>query len=67
MLTVCMQGDKSLEGVIIVSLNPGLLRTESGSSDAKHTAKDGAIAFIRKVSEIKENGSYHAFDGDTTL
>jgi NAD(P)-dependent dehydrogenase (short-subunit alcohol dehydrogenase family) len=67
MLTVCMQGDKSLEGVIIAALNPGLLRTESGSRDARHTAREGAIAFIHKVAEIKENGSYHAFDEDATL
>ncbi len=57
-----MQGDESLEGIIIAAINPGLLRTDSGSRDAKHSAKDGATAFMRKVEDVKKSGSYHSFD-----
>lgn len=67
MLTVCMQNDTSLSGIIIAAINPGLLRTDSGANDAKHSAREGAIAFVRKVKEINSNGAYHAFGEDATL
>jgi NAD(P)-dependent dehydrogenase (short-subunit alcohol dehydrogenase family) len=67
MLTICMQGDESLNGIVIAAINPGLLRTDSGSRDAKHSARDGATAFMRKVEDVNESGSYHAFDEDATI
>jgi len=67
MLTICMQNDTSLSGIIIAAMNPGLLRTDSGANDAKHSAREGAIAFVRKVEQINENGAYHAFGEAATL
>ncbi len=67
MLTECMQGDWSLNGIIVAAINPGLLLTESGSQDAKYTAREGATAFIQKVKSINISGYYHAFDEDATL
>ena len=58
MLTLCMQDDPSLEGFVIASLQPGLLRTDSGSADSWMDADQGAGAFIRKVKEIDGNGAY---------
>ena len=67
MLTVCMQQDQSIQRIIVAAMNPGLLRTDSGSKDAMHTASEGATAFIRKIETIDKSGTYHAFDEDATL
>ena len=53
--------------IIVAAMNPGLLRTDSGSKDAMHTASEGAAAFIQKVETIDKSGTYHAFDEDATL
>ena len=66
MLSLCMSGDPELSKQIIVSINPGLLQTDSGAPDARHSAREGAIAFKLLLGEIKENGIYHAF-GDEAL
>ncbi len=67
MLTICMQNDPTLSGVIVAAVNPGLLTTDSGADDAEYNAKEGAAAFIKVVGLINENGSYHAFGETTTL
>ncbi|MCW8908904.1 MAG: SDR family NAD(P)-dependent oxidoreductase [Sedimenticola sp.] len=67
MLTLCMQGDPSLEGLVIASLQPGLLRTDSGSADAWMDADQGARSFIHKVDEISSNGAYHILDEDASF
>ncbi len=67
MLTVCMQGDEALQGILIAAVNPGLLRTNSGSADADTDAQEGARSFAEAVAEIRENGAYHALGADATL
>ncbi len=61
MLSLCLSNDPELFGTKVISLNPGLLLTDSGSSDARHTAKEGAEAFIATVNEANSSGIYHAF------
>jgi len=61
MLSLCLSDDPELSNVTIMSVNPGLLRTDSGSSDARYSAYEGALALISVVSEANENGFYHAF------
>lgn len=67
MLTLCMQDDPTLEGLVIASLQPGLLRTDSGSADAWMDADQGARVFIRKVEAIDGNGAYHVLDEDASF
>jgi hypothetical protein len=45
----------------IISLNPGLLRTASGSDDAFYTAKEGAVKIAEVVSSAGLSGMYHVF------
>lgn len=67
MLTTCMQGDPSLAGIVIAALNPGLLLTDSGASDATRSADEGARAVIASIERMTASGSYHAFGEDTLL
>lgn len=66
MLSLCLSNGSELLGATVISVNPGLLRTDSGSSDAKHSAEEGALAFMSVVNDANENGIYHAF-GDEAL
>lgn len=61
MLFLCLSNDPELSGATIISINPGLLRTDSGSSDAKYSAREGALALMSVVNEVNSNGIYHSF------
>jgi len=67
MLTVCMAGDRSLADIIVAAVNPGLLRTESGSSDAEHTSEDAAHRIIQLIETIEHFGIYHPYKEDVHL
>ena len=64
MLSICMQNDPDLKKVIIMSVNPGLLLTDSGASDAEHTAEDGAEKIYNLIKHTNKSGIYHAFKGE---
>ncbi len=66
MLSLSLANDSELSEAIVISINPGLLQTDSGSSDAIHSAKEGALACIATIDKVKENGIYHAF-GEVAL
>ena len=66
MLSLCMRNDCDLKNAIIMSVNPGLLLTDSGASDAKYTAEDAADKIFSLVDSVRESGMYHAF-GDEAL
>ena len=61
MLSLCLSNDSELAENIVLSINPGLLQTDSGSADAEHTGEQGAIAVISTISKTNESGIYHAF------
>ena len=62
MLSLCMANDPELSGATVISINPGLLKTASGSNDANHTAEDGAAAIVKLVDTVQNSGIYHAFE-----
>ncbi len=64
MLSLCLVGDSELEGLIVISINPGLLLTDCGASDAKHSAEVGAEKFIKVVNNATKSGIYHAFEAE---
>lgn len=64
MLSLCMASDPELKDNLVISVNPGLLKTDSGASDASHTASDGALAVISVIANAKSSGIYHAFGGE---
>lgn len=66
MLSLCMSNDSELTGNRIISINPGQLKTDSGSEDANVTAADGARAFAKVVDTVESDGVYHAF-GEAAL
>jgi len=66
MLSVCMQNDPDLKGVPIMSVNPGLLLTDCGASDAQHSAEEGADNLFRLTESVNESGIYHAFGHEAT-
>lgn len=65
MLTVCMEGDQSLDDIVIAAINPGLLNTDSGSNDAEYTAEEAAHNIIGLIQTIEDFGIYHAFNEKT--
>ena len=67
MLTVCLADDQSLNDIITAAINPGLLKTDSGSSDAEHTAEEAARNIIALIQTIEDFGIYHAFNDKTYL
>lgn len=67
MLTVCLEGDRSLDDIVIAAINPGLVKTDSASSDAKHTAKNAAIRIVALIQTIEDFGIYHAFGEEAYL
>lgn len=66
MLSLCMSSDPSLQGIVVASVNPGLLQTDSGSSDACFSAEQGAARMVALIDGIDVAGLYHAF-GDEAL
>jgi len=66
MLSLCLAGDPELSDLTVISINPGLLMTDSGAPDAVHTADDGAKAFVEVITRATTSGIYHAF-GDEAL
>ncbi len=66
MLSLCMASDSSMKDIVVASINPGLLRTESGSSDVCFTAEEGAERLVALIEKITSPGIYHAF-GDEAL
>ena len=64
MLSVFMQNDPDLANVIIMSINPGLLLTDLGVSDAEHTAEDGSERIYNLIKSTEKSGIYHAFEGE---
>jgi len=61
MLTVCLAGDPSLEGITVAAINPGTLRTDSGSTDAEYSAEEAAQNIALLIQKITDFGIYHAF------
>ncbi len=61
MLSLCMSNDPELTAATVISVNPGQLKTASGSSDASCNAIEGAEAIAKLVSATKNGGIYHAF------
>ena len=66
MLSLCLAGDTELAGDIVISINPGLLLTDLGATEAKYTADEGAKAFMQVINDASTSGVYHAF-GDKAL
>jgi len=66
MLSLCLAGDTELVGNTVISINPGLLLTDLGATDAKYTADEGARAFVQVINDASTGGVYHAF-GDEAL
>lgn len=64
MLSLCLAGDPELEDLIVISINPGLLLTDCGASDAKYSAEVGAERFVKVVNAATRSGMYHAFDDE---
>lgn len=64
MLSLCLSVDEKLSGNVIVSIIPGLLRTDSGTEEAKTSAADGAKAVLEKILEVDVSGVYHAFEDE---
>ena len=61
MLSLCLSDDPELAGCRVLSINPGLLQTASGSSDAVYSAEEGARAVLATIQRAPCSGLYHAF------
>ena len=64
MLSLCLAADDKLQGNAVISIIPGLLRTDSGADDASHSAAEGAQAVVEKIFSIDNSGVYHAFEDE---
>lgn len=61
MLSLCLAGDDKLSSNLVISIIPGLLRTNSESSDAKYSAKEGAQGVLDIIYSATTSGIFHAF------
>ncbi len=61
MLSLCMAGDPALAGVIVASVNPGRLKTDSGAYDAVYTADEASLRIVTLIDETAACGVFHAF------
>ena len=61
MLSLCMADNPELASAIILSVNPGLLRTDSGSEDAEKSAAEGAKKLASVITAASTSGIYHTF------
>ena len=61
MLGVCMAGDSSLSGILVASINPGIVRTDLGGASAPHSADEAALRISTLVSGLTGSGYFHAF------
>jgi NAD(P)-dependent dehydrogenase (short-subunit alcohol dehydrogenase family) len=64
MLSLCLAADDKLRGNAVISIIPGLLRTESGADDASHSAAEGAQAVADRILSVESSGVYHAFEDE---
>lgn len=64
MLSLCLAADNKLSGNTVISIIPGLLRTDSGADDASRSAAEGGEAVVQKILSIESNGVYHAFEDE---
>jgi len=64
MLSLCLAVDEELTGNVIISIIPGLLRTDSGADDARNSAAEGAKAVLEKILSVNASGVYHAFEDE---
>ena len=64
MLSLCMSNDPELANATVISVNPGLLRTDSGSEDADRSAEEGAMELANLIGAADASGIYHAFRGE---
>jgi hypothetical protein len=49
MLSLCLSDDPELAGCRVLSINPRLLQTASGLSDAVYSAEEGARAVLATI------------------
>lgn len=61
MLSLCLTHDEKLSDNLILSIIPGLLRTDSGADDARFSAAEGAQAVLERILRLDVSGIYHAF------
>ena len=61
MLSLCLSDDPELAGCRVLSINPRLLQTASGSSDAVYSPAQGARAVLTTIQRAPRSGLYHAF------
>jgi len=66
MLSLCLADDERFATSTVISIIPGLVRTDSGADDAKYSAAEGAKAVLEKILLINTSGIYHAFDDEAT-
>lgn len=64
MLSLCLATDEKLSACVVMSIIPGLLRTDSGADDAKHSAVEGGKAVLHKILSLDASGIYHAFEDE---
>ncbi|WP_319005590.1 SDR family oxidoreductase [Pararhizobium sp. YC-54] len=67
MATVKLAQDLHADGVCVLSLHPGWVKTDMGGDDAVIAVADSAAGLRRIIDTaiLADSGSFHAFDGRT--
>jgi len=59
--------DPEMEGILVVAMHPGWVRTDMGGPNAHITAKKSAAGILRVIDHItqEDNGNFYTWEGNT--